>query len=208
MEFVALDFETANASRNSACSIGMVTVKDGHIIDEYYQLIKPKFIYFNEENIAVHGITREMVVDKPDFEELWPDIFARLQHKQIVAHFAKFDINVLRSTLNTYYLPMPNIEYICSWILAKKAFPQLERHSLDIVARHVGFTFKHHHALEDARACAAIVSKVLEITPAQDFQHLAEIYHFQCGQLSRCNFLPCLMEQEKTAPLPQMNSLF
>ncbi len=78
MEFVALDFETANASRNSACSIGMVTVKDGHIIDEYYQLIKPKYIYFNEENIAVHGITREMVVDKPDFEELWPDIFARL----------------------------------------------------------------------------------------------------------------------------------
>lgn len=49
MEFTAIDFETANASRDSACAIGLVTVKDGRIIDEYYKLIKPKYIYFNPE---------------------------------------------------------------------------------------------------------------------------------------------------------------
>ena len=42
MEFVAIDFETANKSYDSACSIGLVTVRDGAIVDEYYKLIRPK----------------------------------------------------------------------------------------------------------------------------------------------------------------------
>jgi DNA polymerase III epsilon subunit-like protein len=33
LNFVALDFETANAYRRSACSIGMVKVEDGKIVD-------------------------------------------------------------------------------------------------------------------------------------------------------------------------------
>ncbi len=197
MEFAAIDFETANASRDSACSIGIVTISNGKIIDEYYQLIRPKYLYFNYNNTAINGITREMVMDKPDFEQLWPEIFPRLQHKQVVAHFAKFDINVLRSTLNCYYLPLPNFTYICSWILAKKAFPHLERYTLDCVADYVGFKFHHHHALEDAKACAAIVSSVLQKTPAQDFAHLAALYDFQHGEVSRTGITPCTLQKEK-----------
>lgn len=211
MEFVALDFETANTSRNSVCSIGIVTIKDGKIIDEYYRLIRPKYLYFNPDNIAVHGITQEMVMDKPSFEQLWPEIFTRLQHKHVVAHFAKFDINVLRSTLNAHYLPLPNFEYICSWILAKKAFPNLERHSLDIVAKHIGFEFQHHNALEDAKACAAIVNNILQKTNAQDLLHLASIYKFQYGEVRRTGITPCLLDlPKKEFPEKQakMDSLF
>lgn len=211
MEFVALDFETANASRDSACAIGIVTVKDGKITDEYYKLIKPKCLYFNPDTVAVHGISQEMVMDKPSFEQLWPEIFKRLQHKQVVAHFAKFDINVLRSTLMAHYLPLPNFEYICSWILAKKAFPNLERYSLDTVANHIGFKFKHHHALEDAKACAAIVNAVLDKTQAQDLLHLAEIYKFQYGEVHRTGIKPCVFDlpQEKNITFDEkMDSLF
>lgn len=197
MEFTAIDFETANASRDSACAIGLVTVKDGIITDEYYKLIRPKNLYFNPDNIAVHGITEEMVANAPNFEQLWPEIFPRLQNKQVVAHFAKFDINVLCYTLNSYYLPYPSLTYICSWILSKKAFPHLSGYSLDTVAEYVGFKFKHHHALEDAKACAAIVSKVLEKNPAaQDFVHLADIYQFECGHLFRSRLQPCTLQKE------------
>ena len=34
MEFVAIDFETANRNSNSACSIGLVTFKDGKIVSD------------------------------------------------------------------------------------------------------------------------------------------------------------------------------
>ncbi len=207
MEFVALDFETANASRSSVCSIGMATVKDGRVVDEYYQLIRPKYLYFNPDNIAVNGITQQMVLGKPEFEELWPEILERLQHKQVVAHFAKFDINVLRSTLEAYYLPLPRFDYLCSWLLARRAFPVLERFSLDNVAAHIGFKFRHHHALEDARACAAIVDAVLAKTPAQDFRHLADIYKLRCGEMRRTGVTPCV--QLADAPRkPAMDALF
>lgn len=208
MEFVALDFETANRSRSSACSIGLVTVKDGRIVDEYYQLIRPKYLYFAPDNIAVNGITQEMVLDKPEFDELWPQILPRLQDKQVVAHFAHFDINVLRSTLEAYYLPQPHFTYLCSCLLAKKAFPFLQRFSLDSVAAYVGFKFQHHQALEDAKACAAIVNAVLDKTPAQDFLHLAAMYGLQCGEVCEAGITPCAQQPEELPEASLMTSLF
>ncbi len=206
MEFTAIDFETANASRDSACAIGLVTVKDGRIIDEYYKLIKPKYIYFNPENTEVNGITQEMIMNEPDFEQLWPEIFPRLQNGQVTAHFAKFDINVLRSTLNSYYLPFPTFDYICSWLLSKKAFPTLGHYRLDYVARYLGFTFRHHHALEDARACAYIMSEIIKRTPApiQDFRQLAESYGLSCGHMQRGRIDACVIRENAGEAMPTL----
>ena len=39
--FVAIDFETANGNRSSVCSVGIVVVRDGEIVDKYYSLIQP-----------------------------------------------------------------------------------------------------------------------------------------------------------------------
>lgn len=41
-DFVAIDFETANAERCSVCSVGIVIVKDGEIVDKFYSLIQPE----------------------------------------------------------------------------------------------------------------------------------------------------------------------
>ena len=39
--FAAIDFETANGRRSSVCSVGVVIVRDGEVVDSYYSLIKP-----------------------------------------------------------------------------------------------------------------------------------------------------------------------
>ena len=57
--FVAIDFETANNYRNSACAIGIVTVTDNVITDEFYTLIQPPQNQYNYHNILVHGIRPE-----------------------------------------------------------------------------------------------------------------------------------------------------
>ena len=126
MEFVAIDFETANRNSDSACSIGLATVKDGVIVDEYYKLIRPKNLYFHPDNIKVHGLTEEMVADEPTLPEIWEEILPRLQGKQVVAHFAKFDMGVLKGSLASWNIPLPEFDFICSWMLAKKALPHLE----------------------------------------------------------------------------------
>lgn len=40
-DFVAIDFETANGRRSSVCSVGIVIVRDGVIVDRFYSLIQP-----------------------------------------------------------------------------------------------------------------------------------------------------------------------
>ena len=41
LSFAAIDFETATGYMESACAVGIVTVTDGEITDEYYSLIQP-----------------------------------------------------------------------------------------------------------------------------------------------------------------------
>ena len=71
MEYEAIDFQSATRWHNSACSVALVTVKDGKIIDTFYSMIRPGILHFDKENTALHGITKEMVKDEPYFYELW-----------------------------------------------------------------------------------------------------------------------------------------
>ena len=55
MNFVAIDFETANEKRASACSLGLVVVKNSQIVDKRYYLIKPKELRFAPMNSRPTG---------------------------------------------------------------------------------------------------------------------------------------------------------
>ena len=45
-DFAAIDFETANQYRSSVCSVGVVVVRGGEIIDSFYSLITPEPNYY------------------------------------------------------------------------------------------------------------------------------------------------------------------
>lgn len=47
--FAAIDFETANQQRTSVCSVGIVIVRDGEIVDSYYSLIIGRVIPKNDD---------------------------------------------------------------------------------------------------------------------------------------------------------------
>lgn len=51
-DFAAIDFETANEQRTSVCSVGVVIVRDGEIVDHYYSLIRPEPEYYTYWNTA------------------------------------------------------------------------------------------------------------------------------------------------------------
>ena len=57
--FAAIDFETANNERSSVCSVGIVVVRDGKIVDKFYSLIKPEPEYYNYWCSQVHGLSLE-----------------------------------------------------------------------------------------------------------------------------------------------------
>ena len=69
-DFAAIDFETANAHRASVCSVGVVVVRDGEIVDSLYRLIRPRPNFYSRFTTAIHGLTYADTADAPDFEEV------------------------------------------------------------------------------------------------------------------------------------------
>jgi DNA polymerase-3 subunit epsilon len=153
--FVALDFETANVYRNSACAIALVRVVRGRITHRASHLIRPPFRRFDFTD--VHGLTWLDVRHAPTFAELWPALSPLLDGAQlIVAHNAGFDRSVLRACCEWYGLPMPPLPFACTVQLARRVWG-LRPTRLPDVARHLGLRLDHHDPLSDAEACARIM---------------------------------------------------
>ena len=64
-DFAAIDFETANNERSSVCSVGVVIVRDGEIVDKFYSLIKPEPEYYNYWCSRVHGLCADDTDNAP-----------------------------------------------------------------------------------------------------------------------------------------------
>lgn len=156
MNFTAIDFETANYDRSSACSIGLVRVRKGKIVDTMYSLIKPPTGYFLPMFVDIHGIDTEVVRDAPTFADLWPEVATFVGKDKLVAHNYSFDKRVLEATLGYYAIEPPSNSWMCTLELSRRAWPQLGGHGLDVVAASLGIPLHHHDALDDAKACALI----------------------------------------------------
>jgi DNA polymerase III subunit epsilon len=153
--FVAIDFETANRSRESACSIGMVRVEQGQIVQREHYLIRPHQPEF--EFTYIHGIRWKDVAKEPTFGERWPEIEAVLKGTEfIAAHNASFDRGVLNACCDIYGIQRPKQDFLCTVQLARKTW-RLHPTKLPNVCEYLGLELNHHHALSDAEACAQIV---------------------------------------------------
>lgn len=168
MNLVAIDFETANECRNSACALGVAVIADGCVTNTYSWLIRPPVLYFNPTNVSIHGITAEDVGGRPSFGEAWPDISRVILGPPLIAHNASFDFSVLRSLFDAYSIDCPLIEYYCTCQLARRVWPKLANHRLTTVAEHLGIQFRHHDPAADATTCAEIAIRACESLRAEN----------------------------------------
>ena len=156
MDFVALDFETANSRADSACQLALVVVRGGEIVDEHCWLMRPPRLYFSPRNISIHGIRPDHVERAPTMQQLWTQLAPLLDGQVLVAHNAGFDIGVLVASLAAFDIACPTLEFSCTRAIARRAWPGRPRYGLKPLGNWLGIEFKHHDALEDARCCAQI----------------------------------------------------
>lgn len=158
MTFTAIDFETATGSPESACAVGIVTVNDGIITEEFYTLIQPPNNEYWYRNVMVHGIKPIETINEKTFDSHFPEIQKRLLGRKIVAHNEAFDRRVLKSTMKYYGLYYDELEIADMWectckIYRKKGYkPANLKHCADLN----NIQLVHHEALSDARACAKL----------------------------------------------------
>ncbi|WP_299762012.1 3'-5' exonuclease [uncultured Pontibacter sp.] len=165
MDFVTIDFETATPQRDSPCEIGLTLVRGRQIMETRSWLIKPLYYpNFNSFNMAVHGIQPADVKNQPDFRELWPVLHPYLEGQFLIAHNASFDMSVLRKTLATYNIPLPNARFACSLKFSKNIWKGMHKYDLKTLCSMHRINFLHHRAASDADACARLSIKALELT--------------------------------------------
>ena len=196
MDFVAIDFETANEKRASACSLGITVVKNNKITEEKYWLIKPCPFRFESRNIIIHGIREEDVIDEKEFDKLWPEIKPYLENNLVIAHNASFDFSVLRNTLDLYKLEYPNLDYGCTLVASKLFYRDLTNHKLNTVNRHLGYKFNHHHASADASAAANILINIAKELNLDKIEDISKIVGFKLGHIGNNTYSPCKKVKE------------
>jgi DNA polymerase-3 subunit epsilon len=191
MSWVAIDFETANETRGSACALGVAIVEDSQVVERRSWLIRPPTLSFNPYNVMIHGITAADVSSAPTFDVLWPSIAALLEGRTVVAHYASFDMSVLRHSLDQYGLPWPRLEYVCTCVLAKKVWTDLLSYSLPVVADRCGIKFLHHDPEEDAFAAAEVALRCCDAFAVPEPTVAVVASGLRVGSLSPEGYQPC-----------------
>ncbi|MDE6227896.1 MAG: 3'-5' exoribonuclease, partial [Muribaculaceae bacterium] len=122
LNFAAIDFETANSNPCSVCSVGVVVVKDGKVVNKIYKLIHPVPNYYSPGNIMVHGITKADTEGEDTFPEVWAEIAPQIEGLPLVAHFSRFDEGCLRAAYRRFDMSYPNYKFHCTCTASRRVF--------------------------------------------------------------------------------------
>ncbi|MDR1895533.1 MAG: 3'-5' exonuclease [Prevotellaceae bacterium] len=162
--FAAIDFETANYSPSSVCSVGVVIVRNGRMAEKMYRLIRPEPEWYSYWNTRIHGLTAEDTANAPVFPDVWAEIAPKIVGLPLVVHNSPFDEGCLQAVHRVYQMDYPDYKFHCTCRASRKVCGQtLPNHRLQTVAAHCGYDLKeHHHALADAEACAWIAMRIIE----------------------------------------------
>lgn len=156
MRAIAIDFETANPARASACAVGLAVIEDGVVVDTAYHLIRPRPLTFGYFETRVHGITAEDVAGAPEFPAVFASIRSYLGSHLLMAHNQAFDVSVLKASAELYGLDLPAFDVLCTLELSRAVWRDRRGHKLSDVAGYLGLEFRHHHAEDDALMAARI----------------------------------------------------
>ena len=134
MTVIAIDFETANEERGSACSVGLAWIEAGEVTRVEERLIRPRRNRFSPFNISIHGIRPEDVAEAPEFPEVMAEFEDDFGEAVFIAHNAAFDMGVIRAASEDYDLAYPQVDYLCTLKMSQKIWTGLSSHRLNALA--------------------------------------------------------------------------
>ncbi len=162
--FIVFDLETTGLSpvSDDIIEIGAVKVQNGKIVDSFSEFVNPnRNIPANITELT--GITDAMVEDAEDITKILPSFMEFAGKGVLVAHNASFDMSFLREACRKQNISLNNT-VLDTLELSRAMFPELNKHKLNVVAKHLGVSLeKHHRACDDAAAAGGILLKCFEI---------------------------------------------
>ena len=199
--FIAIDFETANEYKASACSIGVVQFNNTKISKKFESLIRPPKDMDNlrSDFYQIHGISRKSYIKSEYFPLVWEKLTEEINFSDslVFAHNAGFDLNVLKELFAYYKINFPTITYLCTVNLAKLTWNTYD-YKLSTLSSHLKIELNHHDALSDASACAKIAMSCLKTHGSSNFNQIIRNSRFGYGKLSKSVNTPMSKSNVKT----------
>lgn len=194
LDFTALDFETANSHRGSPCSVGLVKVRAGHVVEQMHTLIRPPAAhdYFDYFNTWLHQIDSAAVRSAPRWPEALCDIVRFVGNDVAVFHNAAFSLSVIRQACIADELTWPRLRFFCTLVAARHAY-RLPTYRLPFVAQACGFEhLQRYDAAEDAGAIARIAVLLAEQRGIESIESLADLLTVRLGHMDSGSYSPSL----------------
>lgn len=157
MQFAAIDVETANPGMGSICQIGIAVFAGEQLVEEWVTLVDPED-YFDDVNVSIHGIGPSMVRGKPNLPEVASTLRKLLESTVSVCH-THYDRIALTRAFTKYGLPLISTSWLDSARVVRRTWTDLayKGYGLANVCNRIGYEFKHHDALEDAKATGYVL---------------------------------------------------
>jgi DNA polymerase-3 subunit epsilon len=191
MRYVVLDTETTGLEVRQGhriIEIGCVEVSGRQVTNHHFhQYVNPER-EIDEGAFQVHGISNDMLMDKPKFKQIAKDFLDFIQGSTLIIHNASFDVGFLDGELERLDLGKIHDyveEVIDSLSMAREMFPG-KRNNLDALCDRLGVNNTHrqlHGALLDSQILAEVYlamtrgqeSLVIDLNTHQDDEGVERI---------------------------------
>ena len=179
--FAVVDVETSGLSttRHRILQIGLVTVEpDGTVLDQWSTLVGLRWPWSRVGPRKVHGITRRSLRGAPKAPDVMGDLRQRLDGAIFTAHNVEFDAMFIERAAARAGVPLVLDRRLCTLQLSRRLDPdrQLTHGLVDVCARYDVVLERHHDALSDARATAAVLPHLLAANGVVDEADLDPLY--------------------------------
>lgn len=185
-DWIVVDFETAS-TRGTPCQVAALRFRDGVEVDNLTSYIFQPAEWFDGFNMSLHGITPEMVEDAPP----WPVICERLVGfaggAPFVAHYAPFDMGVVRDACDLCELDWPELRYTCTVSISRMVWPGLSSYSLPLLCSELGVPVdrtRYHEALYDSRLASEVLRRAIAAKGATGLSDLLDKTWIRSGEIA------------------------
>ncbi len=162
--FVCVDVETANPDPGSICQVGIAEFSgDGELLREWESLVNPED-RFDGFNVSIHGIDQEAVRGAPTYPAIANVIRSYACTGRITVSHTSFDRSAIGRVHDRYSLSPLKCKWLDSARVVRRTWKRFSKRGYGLlnVADELGISFRHHDALEDARAAGLILLKAVE----------------------------------------------